>query len=51
MTRIFHEFKAEGDEFELDVRLRSYLENELRLSGEQIDVLVGISRRIVYGLE
>jgi len=47
MTRIIPEIKIEGKEFELDVRLRSYLENELRLSGEQIEVVVGISRRIV----
>ena len=46
MLRVIHELRTEGKEFELDPRLRSYFADEVGLTGEQIELVVGLSRRI-----
>jgi polyhydroxyalkanoate synthesis regulator phasin len=45
MHRIAGEIQAEGDAFELDPGMQAYLE-ELGLSGEQIELVVGLSERL-----
>lgn len=45
MRRIMEELKAEGGEFELDPEMQAHLE-ELKLTGEQIELVVGLSRRV-----
>ena len=45
MERIAAEMNAEGEEFELDPRLREYLVS-LELTDEQIELVIGLSRRI-----
>jgi len=51
MKRIMGEMKAEGEEFEMDMRLRDYLVNEMGLTKEQIDLVQGLARRILHAME
>jgi len=46
MLRVVHELRAEGDDFELNPRLRVYFENDVGLTDDQIERVVGLSRRI-----
>lgn len=48
MKRIAHEMKVEGGDFELDPRLREYLVSRLELTDEQIELVVGLSRRLLH---
>jgi len=47
--RVFIEMREEGEEFELDPKLRNHYENVLKLTDEQIDLVIGLSRRISLG--
>ncbi|MEE8143687.1 MAG: hypothetical protein V3T77_11345, partial [Planctomycetota bacterium] len=49
MLRVAHTIKSEGGDFELDPRLESYLADEVGLTDEQIDAVVGLGRRIAHG--
>jgi len=48
MLRIVHEVQAEGEDFELDPKLRNYFENEVGLANEQIELVQGYAQRIVF---
>ena len=47
MLRVIHELREEGEAFELDPAIQRYMENDLRLTGEQIEFVVGLSRRVL----
>jgi hypothetical protein len=47
MLRIVHEMQAEGEDFELDPKLRNYFENEVGLANEQIELVQAHVQRIV----
>lgn len=49
MLRIVHEVQAEGEDFELDPKLRNYFENEVGLANEQIELVQSYVQRIVLG--
>ena len=49
LLRVVQEIQSEGDDFELDPRLESYLVRDLLLTTEQIDLLVGLARRAAHG--
>ena len=42
--------KSEGKDFELDSRLQDYF-GEIGLTYDQIELVQGLARRIVHGLE
>lgn len=46
MPRIMHEVLKEGDAFELDPQMREHLSNDVGLTHEQIELVVGVSRRV-----
>jgi len=46
MVRIIHEVQSEGEDFELDPGLRSYFENEVGLTNEQIELVMDMARRV-----
>lgn len=46
MPRIMHEVLKEGDAFELDPAMRDYLSSDVGLTHEQIELVVGVSRRV-----
>lgn len=46
MPRIMHEVLKEGDTFELDPAMRDYLSSDVGLTHEQIELVVGVSRRV-----
>jgi hypothetical protein len=46
MERVVHEIKAEGEDFELDPRLREHLVSRLELTDEQIELVIGLSRHV-----
>lgn len=50
MLRVIYELREEGEDFELDPRMRDYFENRIGLTGEQIEYVVGFARRIVHSL-
>ena len=50
LRKVIHEMKSEGEDFELDPRLRDYF-GEIGLTDEQIELVQGIARRIVHGLK
>ena len=49
MLRLMHGMRSEGEDFELDPRLRRYFRKEVGLDASQITVLQGIARRIAHG--
>ncbi len=49
LIRVVHEIQTEGDDFELNPRLESYLLRELSLTTEQIDLLVRLGSRAARG--
>ena len=50
LGRVVHEMKSEGEEFELDPRLREYFENDVGLTAKKIEILQGLARRLLQGL-
>ncbi len=46
MPRIMHEVLKEGDAFELDPQMREHLSTDVGLTHEQIELVVGVSRRV-----
>ncbi len=51
ILRVIHELRSEGENFELDPKLRDYFKKEIDLTDKQIELVVGIARRIVHGLK
>jgi hypothetical protein len=49
--KVLHEMREEGKDYEMDPRMRAYLEGEMRLTGEQIEKVEGIARRLQMHLE
>ena len=47
MLRVVYEMQSEGEDFELDPGLRNYFENTVGLTNEQIELVVGMARRVV----
>jgi len=50
MLKVIYEMKSEGKEFEMDSRLQDYLQNEIELTDEQVELVQGLARRAVSGL-
>ncbi len=50
LLRVVHEVKSEGADFELDSRLQDYF-GEIGPTYDQIELVQGLARRIVHGLE
>ncbi len=48
LIRVVHEIQTEGDDFELNPRLESYLLRDLLFTTEQIDLLIGLARRAAH---
>ncbi len=51
MLRVIHELRSEGENFELDPKIRDYFKKEVDFTDKQIELVVGIARRIVHGLK
>lgn len=51
MKKIIAAVQKQGDDFELDPELEAYLWNEIRLSEDQIDLVVALSQRIGLGMK
>ncbi len=51
LLRVAYEMHTEGDQFELDPRLRHYLVEEMELTEEQIDAVLGMARRAASGIQ
>ena len=49
MLRVIHQMRAEGEDFELDPRLRNYFEEEVGLTDEQMELVQRLARRIAHG--
>ena len=49
LLKVVYEMKSEGEEYGLDPRLQDYF-SKLGLAHEQIELVQGLARRIVYGL-
>jgi hypothetical protein len=49
MTRIVYIAQSEGLDFELDPKMRGYLENEVGLTNDQIGLVRGIAQRVAHG--
>lgn len=49
--KVLHEMREEGKNYEMDPRMRAYLEGEMRLTGKQIEQVEGIARRLQMHLE
>ena len=45
MLRVIHKMKSEGEDFELDPRLKTYFQEELGLTDEQLELIQGLARR------
>jgi len=50
MLRVIHGMKAQGEDFELDRRLKHYFKNAIELSDEQLETVLRLSRRISHNL-
>ena len=48
LRKIIREMKSEGQDFELDPRMRKYLEHDVELTEKQIGLVLGISRRLLH---
>ena len=51
LLRVVYEVKEEGEKFALDPRLRAYFSKEVRLTDEQVKLVVGMARRLAYGMK
>jgi len=47
MERVMHELKSEGKKFELDPRMKEYIQTKVGLTEKQIESVVGVSRRML----
>ena len=50
MLRVIYKVKSEGDDFELDPRLRDYFTGELGLTDQQVELVQGMARRVAHGM-
>jgi polyhydroxyalkanoate synthesis regulator phasin len=50
LLRIVHGLHSDGEHYELDPRLRHYFEDEIELTDEQIELVLGLSRRVTHSL-
>ena len=50
LTRVIPEVQSEGDQFELDPKMRSYFEGA-GLTRKQIELVQGLARRVALGIE
>jgi len=48
MVRVIHQLKSEGDDFELNPGLRHYFKEEVDLTDEQVELVVGLARRLAH---
>ncbi len=48
LRRVVHEMKSEGEDYELDPKMREYFENEVGLTDDRIELIQGLARRILY---
>ena len=48
MERVMHELKSEGTKFELDPRVKEYMQTTMGLTEKQIESVVGVSRRMLF---
>jgi hypothetical protein len=48
MLRVIYQVKSEGDDFELDPRLRDYFTGELGLTDQQVELVQGMARRVAH---
>lgn len=48
LMRLVHQMKNEGDDYEMDPRLRNYLSEKVGLNEEQIGILDRIARRLAH---
>ena len=46
LIKVVYEMRAEGERFELNPKLRKYF-GKIGLTADQIDLVIGIARRIV----
>ena len=51
MLRVILGVRAQGENFELDPRLRDHLKRNVRLTDKQIELVVGLARKIGQGLQ
>ncbi len=50
MLRVIYQVKSEGDDFELDPRLRDYFTGELGLTDQQVELVQRMARRVARGM-
>ena len=50
LLRIVHGLHSDGEHYELDPRLRHYFEDEIELTDEQIELVLGLARRVAHSL-
>ena len=50
LLRIVHGLHSDGEHYELDPRLRHYFEDEIELTDEQIELVLGLARRVTHSL-
>ena len=50
LLRIVHGLHSDGEHYELDPRLRHYFEDEIELTDEQIELILGLARRVTHSL-
>jgi hypothetical protein len=48
MLRVIYAAKEQGEAFELDPKLREYFAKRVGLTAKQIDLVVGLARRLAY---
>ena len=48
MLRVVHQAKEQGEKFELNPRVRRYFLEELKLTEKQVELAVGLSRRLAH---
>ncbi len=51
VVRVIHEMRSEGEDFKLDPRMREYFEEGVGLTDKQIELVEGLARRILHGLQ
>lgn len=50
MIRVVYQMRSEGDEVDLDPRLRDYFKKRVGLTEEQIELVRGLAMRVVHGM-
>jgi len=50
MIRVVYKMRSEGDEVDLDPRLRDYFKKRVGLTEEQIELVRGLAMRVVHGM-